>query len=322
MGAHLAKSFIFTVVCMVACGSVVVLVRAQLSPSFYAESCPNLELIVRSAMTQAVAKDATLGASMLRLFFHDCFVNGCDASVLLDDTPSIAGEKNAPPNRNSLRGFVLVDSIKLQVELQCRATVSCADILAIAARDGVNLLGGPSWVVALGRRDALTASSSAAMSNLPPPTAGLSTLASTFASKGLSMRDMTVLSGAHTVGNARCSSFRGHIYNDTNIDAGFANRRRLGCQRVGGDDSLAPLDATTSTRFDNGYFQNLIGRRGLLHSDQEMFNDGPADWLVRLYVNDPVAFATDFAAAMVKMGNITQLTGDMGEIRLNCRRIN
>ncbi|KAG6492560.1 hypothetical protein ZIOFF_047523 [Zingiber officinale] len=75
MGAHLAKSFIFTVVCMVACGSVVVLVRAQLSPSFYAESCPNLELIVRSAMTQAVAKDATLGASMLRLFFHDCFVN-------------------------------------------------------------------------------------------------------------------------------------------------------------------------------------------------------------------------------------------------------
>ncbi|KAJ8464880.1 hypothetical protein OPV22_027432 [Ensete ventricosum] len=97
-----------------------------------------------------------MGASMLRLFFHDCFVNGCDASVLLDDTPAMSGEKNAPPNRNSLRGYEVIDSIKAQVEASCRAVVSCADILALAARDGVNLLGGPSWAVALGRRDART----------------------------------------------------------------------------------------------------------------------------------------------------------------------
>ncbi|CAL9202053.1 unnamed protein product [Musa hybrid cultivar] len=294
----------------------------DLSPTFYDWTCPSLRSIVRSAMTQAVGQDPTMGASMLRLFFHDCFVNGCDASVLLDDTQAMAGEKNAPPNRNSLRGYEVIDSIKAQVEASCRAVVSCADILALAARDGVTLLGGPSWVVALGRRDARTASISAAVANLPPASASAYTLMSTFAAKGLDMRDLTALSGAHTVGSARCSNFRPHVYNDSNIDPGFAWLRRQTCLAVGGDGAMAPLDSTSPTQFDNSYFQNLVGRRGLLHSDQELFNNGPADWLVQLYSSNATAFATDFAASMVKMGNISPLTGYLGEIRLNCRRTN
>ncbi|KAJ8476650.1 hypothetical protein OPV22_020377 [Ensete ventricosum] len=86
-----------------------------------------------------------MAASILRLFFHDCFVNGCDASILLDDTTAFTGEKNAFPNRKSARGYEVIDAIKSSVEAACRATVSCADILALAARDGVALLGGPTW---------------------------------------------------------------------------------------------------------------------------------------------------------------------------------
>ncbi|KAJ8465349.1 hypothetical protein OPV22_027901 [Ensete ventricosum] len=86
-----------------------------------------------------------MGASILRLFFHDCFVNGCDGSILLDDTATFTGEKNAGPNANSVRGFDVIDTIKSNVEAACPGTVSCADILALAARDGVVLLGGPSW---------------------------------------------------------------------------------------------------------------------------------------------------------------------------------
>ncbi|KAJ8470981.1 hypothetical protein OPV22_025324 [Ensete ventricosum] len=96
-------------------------------------------------MTQAVSRERRLGASILRLFFHDCFVNGCDGSILLDDTATFTGEKNARPNANSTRGFEVIDTIKSSVEAACAATVSCADILALAARDGVVLLGGPTW---------------------------------------------------------------------------------------------------------------------------------------------------------------------------------
>lgn len=65
---------------------------------------------------------------------------GCDASVLLDDTSNFSGEKTAGPNLNSLRGFEVIDNIKADLEYACPQTVSCADILAIAARDSVVLV--------------------------------------------------------------------------------------------------------------------------------------------------------------------------------------
>jgi peroxidase len=54
---------------------VVVVVDGQLSPTFYDAACPALPSIVRRGMAQAVQKEARMGASVLRLFFHDCFVN-------------------------------------------------------------------------------------------------------------------------------------------------------------------------------------------------------------------------------------------------------
>lgn len=65
---------------------------------------------------------------------------GCEGSVLLDDTKDMKGEKSALPNRNSLRGFDVIDNIKADVESFCPSTVSCADILALAARDAISLV--------------------------------------------------------------------------------------------------------------------------------------------------------------------------------------
>ncbi|ERM98335.1 peroxidase P7 [Amborella trichopoda] len=314
--ANFRNIVILSFIALLACG-----VNAQLSSTFYSSSCPNLLSIVRTAMTQAVNREARLGASILRLFFHDCFVNGCDASILLDDTANFTGEKNAAPNRNSARGFEVIDTIKTRVNAACGNVVSCADILALATRDGVVLLGGPTWTVPLGRRDARTASQSAANSQIPSPFSSLTTLISMFQAKGLTAREMTALSGGHTIGFARCSTFRTRIYNETNIDATFARTRRATCPATGGDTNLAPLDQT-QTQFDNNYYQNLVNRRGLLHSDQELFNGGSQDALVRTYSTNGATFSSDFASAMVNMGNISPLTGTNGEIRNNCRRIN
>nr|BAA77389.1 peroxidase 3 [Scutellaria baicalensis] len=296
--------------------------NAQLSANFYNTTCPNLLTIIRNAVNSAVSSDTRMGASLLRLHFHDCFVNGCDASVLLDDRTGFTGEKTAGPNANSLRGFDVIDNIKTLVEGSCPNIVSCSDILSVAARDGVVAVGGPSWAVALGRRDSTTASLNAANTQIPGPGLNLNALITSFSNKGFTAREMVALSGSHTIGQARCTTFRGRIYNDTNINGAFATGLRANCPRSGGDNNLAPLDNVSPARFNNDYYRNLIGLRGLLHSDQELFNNGTADAQVRAYSTNSAAFFNDFANAMVKMSNLSPLTGTNGQIRRNCRRTN
>ncbi|KAL5718626.1 peroxidase [Ranunculus cassubicifolius] len=297
--------------------------NAQLSESFYNVKCPTLLDVVKFNVRYALNRDKRMGASLLRLFFHDCFVSGCDAGVLLDDNlPTIISEKNALPNKNSARGFELIDTIKNAVDKACPGpSVSCADILAISARDAVVELGGPSWAVPLGRRDARAANKNGA-ENLPSPLADLPELIKNFSDKGFTAKEMVVLSGAHTVGVARCFLFRNHLYNGTNTDVLVASERKSKCPSNGGDDNLSSIDHQSPNRFGNNYFQALVNRRGLLHSDQELFNGGSTDDMVRIYSKDSAKFYTDFANAMIKLGNLSPLTGNKGEIRKNCRKLN
>ncbi|XP_014496973.1 cationic peroxidase 1 [Vigna radiata var. radiata] len=302
--------------------SLIGIVSAQLSATFYGKTCPNALSTIKTEVVSAVNNDRRMGASLLRLHFHDCFVQGCDASVLLDDTSSFTGEKTAGPNANSLRGFDVIDTIKSKVESLCPGVVSCADILTVAARDSVVALGGASWTVPLGRRDSTTASLSSANSDLPGPTSSLSALISSFSNKGFTAKELVALSGSHTIGQARCTTFRRRIYNDTNIDSSFATSLQANCPSVGGDSTLSPLDTSSPNTFDNAYFKNLQSKKGLLHSDQELFNGGSTDSQVNAYSSNPASFKTDFANAMVKMGNLSPLTGSSGQIRTNCRKTN
>ncbi|XP_052184596.1 cationic peroxidase 1-like [Diospyros lotus] len=294
----------------------------QLSTDYYASTCPKALSTIRNVVFKAVANEHRMGASLLRLHFHDCFVNGCDASILLDDTSSFTGEKTAVPNKDSARGFDVIDTIKSAVENICPGVVSCADIVAVAARDSVVKLGGPWWAVQLGRRDSTTASFSGANSGIPSPFMDLAALISKFSNKGFTAKEMVTLSGAHTIGQAACRNFRSRIYNETNIDSSFAASLKPNCPSAGGDSSLSPLDADTSDVFDNAYFKDLVNKKGLLHSDQQLFNGGSTDSQVSAYSTGPAAFRSDFADAMVKMGSLSPLTGTNGEIRSNCRKIN
>ncbi|CAJ1977741.1 unnamed protein product [Sphenostylis stenocarpa] len=311
--------------CVTFIACVIGVTSAQLSSDFYDESCPGALFVIMKAVREAVHNEPRMGASLLRLHFHDCF--GCDASVLLDDTDTFTGEKNSFPNANSLRGFDVIDNIKSQLENMCQGVVSCADILAVAARDAVFELGGPKWDVPLGRRDSTTASLAESNSDLPAPFLDLDGLITAFAKKNFSPQEMVILSGGHTVGVVRCFFFRNRIYNESNIDPRFARQMQSKCPSEGGDNNLAAFDSSSPFKFDNSYFKNLLQQKGLVHSDQQLFTNinGTATLtsdLVLKYSRGMGNFRKDFSDAMLKMSLITPLTGSDGEIRQNCRLVN
>ncbi|KAH7278197.1 hypothetical protein KP509_38G028900 [Ceratopteris richardii] len=94
-------------------------VREYLNPhlkfDFYNTTCPQLEKIVEERIDCWTAIDDTTPAPLLRLFFHDCFVYGCDASLLLNSSYSAHAEKDADINF-SLGNFFVIDEIKERLE--------------------------------------------------------------------------------------------------------------------------------------------------------------------------------------------------------------
>ncbi|EAY89165.1 hypothetical protein OsI_10661 [Oryza sativa Indica Group] len=302
----------------------------QLTDDYYDYCCPQVYRIVRSRVAAAMKAEMRMGASLLRLHFHDCFVNGCDASILLDGTNS---EKFAAPNNNSVRGYEVIDAIKADLESACPGVVSCADIVALAAKYGVLLSGGPDYDVLLGRRDGLVANQTGANSNLPSPFDSISVITARFKDVGLNATDVVVLSGAHTIGRSRCLLFSNRLANfsatnsvDPTLDSSLASSLQQVCR--GGADQLAALDVNSADAFDNHYYQNLLANKGLLASDQGLVSSSgdPAvaatKALVQAYSANGQRFSCDFGNSMVKMGNISPLTGSAGQIRKNCRAVN
>ncbi|GKA73914.1 peroxidase 5 [Tanacetum coccineum] len=252
---------------------------------------------------------------------------GCDASVVLDSTPSNKAEKDSPANNPSLRGFDVIDNAKARIESACPGVVSCADIIAFAARDSIILTGGLGYDVPAGRKDGRV-SLIAETRALPPSTANLNQLTQMFSTHGLTQEDMVTLSGAHTIGRSHCTSFTSRLYSynttmnqDPTLNAFYASQLRQQCPK-GGPDSVVPINPASPTITDVGYYVDILNSRGLFTSDQTLLSTtSTADQVTRYAIN-PLLWKTKFAAAMVKMGRIGVLTGAQGEIRSNCRVIN
>ncbi|KAG8052149.1 hypothetical protein GUJ93_ZPchr0001g30651 [Zizania palustris] len=263
-----------------------------LSVGFYQSSCPNAETLVRQAVAAAVAKDAGIAAGLIRLHFHDCFVRGCDASVLLSVNPGGGTtERQAPPNFPSLRGFE----------------------------------------VPAGRRDG-TVSRANDTVDLPPPTATAETLTEMFAAKNLNLDEMVVLSGAHTVGRSFCNSFFDRVWDtntrlprvDDGLDPAYAAQLRALCPSDTTDKTLitAPMDPDTPSTMDNNYYKLLPRGRGLFFSDNQLRVNATMNALVTSFAANEALWKQRFADAMVKMGHIQVQTGSCGQIRLNCNVVN
>ncbi|KAK6946155.1 hem peroxidase, partial [Dillenia turbinata] len=278
---------------------------SQLDYRFYDRSCPNLQMVDRYNVWQAYKNDTRIAASLLRLHFHDCIVDGCEGSVHLDDTLDFKEEKNAPPNRNSARWFKVIDSIKADLERFCPSTVSCADISTLAG-ESVGLEAHTALFPYAGEMD-WQQSEQAVLNQLPSPIEPSENITAKFVSKGLDIKDVVVLSGAHTVGFARGFTFSGRPFNfkgsgnpDPSLNPSFLSNLQNACPGGVSASKLRPLDSVTTYRFDNVYYKNLMNNTGLLESDQALMTDSRMAALVNFYSMNPMAFSYDFAASMAK----------------------
>lgn len=321
-----ARDLLFTVLILIG-----VHVGEGLSLDYYAFTCPFAEAIIGDAVNRAMQRDISISAALLRMHFHDCFVEGCDGSILIDSTSDNKAEKDSPANL-SLRGYEVIDEAKARIEDSCPGVVSCADIIAIAARDAVVMSGGPMYALPKGRKDG-SRSRIEDTRNLPFATFNVSQLIKTFTQHGLSSQEMVVLSGGHTLGVSRCSSFKNRLTNfdathdvDPSINPQFLSTLKRTCFKSSSsndfDDNANVAFDTTKFVFDNVYFSMLQSGAGLLTSDDTLMSSPRTRALVNTYAMNQATFFFDFSQAMVRMGLVDVKEDDEGDIRLNCRRLN
>ncbi|KAJ6841963.1 peroxidase 51-like [Iris pallida] len=305
---------------------------AQLRQNYYANICPNVETIVRNAVTAKFQQTFVTGPATLRLFFHDCIVQGCDASVIVASTPTNTAEKDHPDNISLAGdGFDTVIRAKAAVDAvpQCTNKVSCADILAMATRDVIALAGGPSYAVELGRLDGLSSVASSVEGKLPKPSFNVDQLNSIFAANGLSQTDMIALSAAHTLGFSHCNRFADRIYNfkpgtpvDPTLNKTYAAQLQESCPKNVDPSIAISIDPITPQTFDNQYFKNLQQGMGLFSSDQSLFVDSRSRPTVNEWANNSEAFKQAFVTAITKLGRVRIKTGTNGNIRQDCGILN
>ncbi|GLU03443.1 hypothetical protein SLE2022_206440 [Rubroshorea leprosula] len=322
------KNLVSLLLCMLAFGVLAFTEASRLQEDFYCHSCPLAEEIIKNLTWEHVKANPTLPARLLRLHFHDCFVRGCDGSILLNSTANNTAEKAATPNL-TLLGFDVIDDIKEKVEEACPGVVSCADILALAARDSVSFQYKRNlWKVYTGRRDGTISRASEVLGNIPSPVSNFTVLKQNFAKKGLDVLDLVVLSGGHTIGVGHCDAFSYRLYNftgkgdqDPSLDPSYAAFLKTQCKSLSDNTTIVAMDPGSALNFDNHYYVTLEQHKGLFQSDAALLTNEDARNIVQEFLTSSTFFG-QFAESMVKMGDIEVLTGEQGQIREHCAFVN
>ncbi|XP_027161195.1 peroxidase 43 [Coffea eugenioides] len=300
--------------------------QGQLRVGFYGNTCPDAENIVRDVVGEAASSSNDVAPHLLRLHFHDCFVEGCEGSILIQNGPT--AEKGAFGHQG-LQGFDVIENAKAQLEAVCPGVVSCADIVALAARDAIVLANGPFYQVETGRRDGLVSDKSLA-DNMPDVEDSIQVLKTKFQQKGLTAKDLVVLSAAHTIGTAACFFMTDRLYNfppnggsDPSIDPQLLPELTSTCPKNGDVNARLPMDRGSGQTFDDQILRNIRSGFAVLRSDASLYEDEATRSAVDSYFGFLApSLEQDFAAAMIKMGRIEVKTGSQGTIRRVCSAFN
>lgn len=297
-----------------------------LKENYYATSCPRAEHIVKEQVYNLYQEHGNTAVSWIRLIFHDCIVQSCDASILLDSSGDVQTEKQSDRNFG-MRNFKYVDTIKEAIEVECPGVVSCADIIVLAAKEAAAMLGGPRIAVKTGRRDSRKSSAAVVDKYVPLHNGSISSLLSAFASVGIDAEGAVALLGAHSVGRTHCVNLVERLYPevDPSFDPDYAVYLKGRCPTPNPDPNevlYARNDRVTPMKLDNNYFKNLINHRGLLLVDQGLLSDSRTTPYVTKMAQDNTYFFAQFSRALTILSENNPLTGSDGEIRNHCRFVN
>ncbi|XP_065855174.1 peroxidase 21 [Euphorbia lathyris] len=299
--------------------------ESQLQSNYYGESCPRAEDIIKEQVISLYNKHGNTAVSWVRNLFHDC-VKSCDASLLLDSVEGLKSEKESGLSFG-MRNFKYVNTIKEALEKECPSTVSCADVVALSARDGIVMLGGPRVEMKTGRRDGKESYESLLAGALPNHNDNISLVLDRFQSMGLDAEAAVALLGAHSVGRVHCINLVGRLYPtvDPTIDPEYAEYLKGRCPTPNPDPNevlYARNDRETPMILDNMYYKNLLSHKGLLIVDQGLASDPITSPIVEKMAADSDYFREQFARAVVLLSETNPLTGDQGEVRKDCRYVN
>ncbi|KAF5771317.1 putative peroxidase [Helianthus annuus] len=191
---------------------------------------------------------------------------------------------------------------------------------------------GPWWPVLKGRKDGRVSKANETI-NLPSPFSNATKLVKSFAKRGLNVKDLVTLSGGHTLGFSHCSSFSARIHNSTDptINSEFAMNLKKKCPLQNKDGNAGEFLDSTSSKFDNDYYKRITMGEGVFGSmldswsyswgsDQALYGDDRTKGIVDSYAKDEKLFFKEFAASMVKLGNVGVI--EDGEIRVKCNVVN
>lgn len=142
---------------------------------------------------------------------------------------------------------------------------------------------------------------------------------------------MQFAGGGHTVGKTHCGFFFERLWNffntgkpDPQMNSTLVTELRKVCPNHSGLGNSTFLDRGTPLVVDNVYFKQLLIKKGVMQSDQGLLQNTETKPLVTaLAAGQNSAFLKQFAAAMLKMGNLGPITStSLGEIRKVCSKVN
>ncbi|CAL4976687.1 unnamed protein product [Urochloa decumbens] len=316
---------------------------SELQVGYYSKKCKGLENVIKWHVIKALKANRRTGAALVRLLFHDCFVRGCDGSVLLDASyENPHPEKEAPVNIG-LAAFDLLEEIKAAVEDRCPGVVSCSDLLIYAARDASSILsnGHVHFDVPAGRLDGYVSKAEEAQAELPDSTDDVEKLIANFAKKNFTVEELVILSGAHSIGQGHCSSFTGRLSEPNDqITPAYRDLLKYKCSQGSNppvDNNIRDEDYDVVGRFmpgfvsrvrkipdflDNSYYHNNLAKIVTFHSDWTLLTQKEAFGHVKEYAENGTLWDEDFSDSLVKLSKLPMPAGSKGEIRKKCSVIN